>query len=176
MEYRESRATITGFVRSGEVLQVALQLEAVPHRPVAPASLCRDDDPSATLIELHRLVALNGLAATFEARCTAEPELSKGQRVVFRRWWSPDQLRLAKETSAPWRKASFVSRDALAHGEDGTTETIPGGWDHEHCRLCWSSIDSASPDAYVLENDWLCDACHRTYIEEGLGASLGDMA
>jgi hypothetical protein len=48
-------------------------------------------------------------------------------------------------------------------------ERIPGGWDHEHCRLCTERIfesgDPATSQAYTDGVDWICPACHGLIFE-----------
>jgi hypothetical protein len=53
---------------------------------------------------------------------------------------------------------------------------VPGGWDHEHCRLCWeriSDIEAGKNFGYTDGKDWLCESCYEKYIVSGLGQKLG---
>jgi len=60
--YHEPRATVLTVELTAGVWRIMIHLDHTPGRPVAPASLCRDDDPAITLAELHRLVRYNGPA------------------------------------------------------------------------------------------------------------------
>jgi hypothetical protein len=42
--------------------------------------------------------------------------------------------------------------------------TVAGGWDHEHCEICWDHIDADHPMGYVDDaGDWLCAMCHQKW-------------
>ena len=44
---------------------------------------------------------------------------------------------------------------------------VRGGWDHEHCALCWVTI-SVNPEdqheGYTDGKDWICVACFQQYV------------
>jgi len=57
----------------------------------------------------------------------------------------------------------------LAAGEvPGTAEeVVSGGWEHEHCELCWATIsphDGHQPTGYTDGKEWLCISCFGKYI------------
>lgn len=59
--------------------------------------------------------------------------------------------------------------------EGGTT--IPGGWDHEHCALCWKTIglyDDEERNGYIRDDKWLCVECYDKFLVSGVGRQLGD--
>jgi hypothetical protein len=118
------------------------------------------------------------VSSRWNALCseTAEPipaELSAGVIVVFRSWWDPDQLAIARGGRSGERRR-FLPTDSIRYHPDGSEERIAGGWDHEHCRLCWETFDAETPFAYVSGDDWLCGECYDDYIAGGFGARLGD--
>jgi hypothetical protein len=46
-------------------------------------------------------------------------------------------------------------------------EIVKGGWDHEHCGLCWTEISLAPGNqsaGYTDGKGWLCIACFEHYI------------
>jgi hypothetical protein len=45
-------------------------------------------------------------------------------------------------------------------------ELIPGGWDHEHCSICWETIGGGGQVAGFVsgEDDWVCGECHRHFV------------
>lgn len=62
-----------------------------------------------------------------------------------------------------WRQA--VPGDAAR--ADG--EVVPGGWDHEHCDICWRHVGLGGDlEGYVNGHDfWLCVDCHDRYVATG---------
>jgi len=174
MTYREPRARVLDVQVSPSVSRITVELECDPWRPLAPASLCRDDDPAITLVQLHRLVALDGRRAVFETSPSGMPEIGIGSVVIFRSWWSADQVEVARAIHRPWQRTHFSPSDSARYSPDGSSETIPDGWDHEHCRLCWETFDEDTPYGYVEGADWLCGKCYDDFIASGLGAHLGD--
>jgi hypothetical protein len=67
-----------------------------------------------------------------------------------------------------WQREEFFPRDAIVHLEDGSTQEDPGGWDHEHCQMCWreiSQIGDADRFGYADEDDrWLCESCYIKHV------------
>src|SRR4051794_39014233 len=97
-------------------------------------------------------------------------------------WWTPPQVALVEDRARNWRQANFEPSDAVSFSNAGRTiigrrrsgaadvpvgRVIPGGWDHEHCALCWATISLLPGDqssAYTDGHDWLCSACYTGYI------------
>src|SRR5688572_10717624 len=150
MMYREPRARVLDVSVSGEICRITVELDCAPwRRPLAPASLCRDDDPSVGLVDLHRLVHLEGARASFETSQPIPPELTKGAVVVCRSWWNHDQLAIARGDGRPWQRSRFAPTDSIRYYPDGTQERISEGWDHEHCSFCRETFDEEAPYGYV---------------------------
>jgi hypothetical protein len=83
-------------------------------------------------------------------------------------YWG-ERAELVFDSSHKWEKTEFVPRDELRHLANGTTEVVPDGWDHEHCRICWESISQVDEQKYGYkdQNDkWLCDQCFHSYVEQ----------
>ena len=98
-------------------------------------------------------------------------------------WWTPWQIALVDDRSRHWRLTPFQPSDALRTEFDGQSITrkrevddatpsgagvIPGGWDHEHCALCWREIalrPNADPWGYCDGRDWLCKECYEKFIQ-----------
>jgi hypothetical protein len=100
------------------------------------------------------------------------------------RWWTPQQIELVEDRRRTWRRAKFEASDMLLISRDGGQgsigrqlvpgemppadgEIVKGGWDHEHCELCWTKISAAGEgqrDGYVDGKTWLCADCFETYI------------
>ena len=97
-------------------------------------------------------------------------------------WWTPDQMDLVEDRSRGWHEQVFQPLDSVVFpgeeytlarkkGEDerqlsqGTV--MPGGWDHEHCALCWRTISPEPGDdssGYTDGQDWLCKPCYDKFI------------
>jgi hypothetical protein len=78
-----------------------------------------------------------------------------------------------------WEQESFVPRDAIKQkylwAEHKEGRAVPeGGWEHEHCQVCWWKIRiSDDPEigiGYTNGNQWLCAECYRQFVA---GNALG---
>jgi hypothetical protein len=81
-------------------------------------------------------------------------------------YWG-ERAELTFDTTRNWKRTEFVPRDAVRHLANGTTEDEPGGWDHEHCEICWETISQVDEHkfGYKDQNDkWLCEQCFKSYI------------
>jgi hypothetical protein len=95
--------------------------------------------------------------STFDAQVADISDRQFAQKTFY----SYPSLRAKKPDNEGW----YVSKPY--HGEefDDTCWTlIPGGWDHEHCSLCYCDITDGmtywSNDREVVI---LCDYCHEHY-------------
>ena len=94
-------------------------------------------------------------------------------------WWTKKQLAVVDDRSINWRLETFRASPATATVVEGArvlgkssgaadpSATLPDGWDHEHCELCWSKISALSGDSadgYTDGNKWLCISCYSTFI------------
>jgi hypothetical protein len=104
-------------------------------------------------------------------------------------WWTPEQLRLVEDTARSWVRTTFSPSDMLLirrqpgersmgrrvrPGErpDPDSEIIEGGWDHEHCELCWAEIAASGEhqrEGYTDGKTWICVSCFNAYIAPRLG-------
>jgi hypothetical protein len=81
-----------------------------------------------------------------------------------------------------WRRLMFESRDAVEQSTPGGRilrpsgkaealgeNVLKGGWDHEHCAICWDKIGhGGEPDGYVDETgEWVCAGCYTHYVSPG---------
>jgi hypothetical protein len=116
-----------------------------------------------------------------DARDGDVSKLQVGQRYT----WLDDYFQaplveaIADESTA-WRPATFHPRDAqyFRQGESigwrpvgqpipddaVALDVRPGGWDHEHCDLCFRQIDLQAPTYYTdPEDHLLCPNCYERY-------------
>ena len=72
---------------------------------------------------------------------------------------TPDALR-----EREWWPEVFTPRDSLVFDERGREQIKPGGWDHEHCRICSAVISHKSETHWRgyrdAEDHWLCEGCY----------------
>jgi hypothetical protein len=82
-------------------------------------------------------------------------------------YWG-ERVKIVLDASRKWKRVKFKPRDSIMHYNDGRVEEIKGGWDHEHCRICWQRISAYEDEenfGYVDQNDsWLCLSCYKKYI------------
>jgi hypothetical protein len=79
----------------------------------------------------------------------------KKQGTVWRKI-SPEELRMGHPIlREPWEGQHLV----------GEPWVVPGGWDHEHCKICMKHIDPGDT-AYVDPEDrwWFCRLCGEKYV------------
>jgi hypothetical protein len=192
MTYQQPVADIISCHKQGEVLQTILRLNHIPASPIAPASLYEQHQNGAKVLNLHKVVQRTGNRITFQTYDDRVKPLKSGSVYVFMSWWRLDQLKLVRDSSRRWKKEKFTPRDAVdlwptdairalrlrREGEDVINgDLIAGGWDHEHCFLCWRKILQGEDDTDTGYSDgekWLCEDCYRTYIASGLGRKLGE--
>ena len=57
--------------------------------------------------------------------------------------------------------AKRSSPHALAGGE-----VVPGGWEHEHCAICWQKIGfGGEPRGFFsLPESWVCEGCYGSFV------------
>jgi hypothetical protein len=84
----------------------------------------------------------------------------------FDGYWG-ERAQLVFNSSLEWAKTNFKPSDAIRHYNDGRVETIKDGWDHEHCNICWATIDFTENTVYMKSNqgDEVCQECFDNYIK-----------
>jgi hypothetical protein len=101
---------------------------------------------------------------------------------VYDNYWV-GKLHLVLDDDVHWTRMQFVAPDAfvepsetpgwrkwrIATPEDESRtdgQIVKGGWDHEHCELCWQKIgDGGEPNGYFDgTNNWVCDRCYNRFI------------
>jgi hypothetical protein len=82
-------------------------------------------------------------------------------------YWG-ERSHLVYDTSRDWQRVQFVPYDSAFYHNDGRAEVIEGGWDHEHCAICWQTISPSEPDneyGYRDQDDtWVCQTCYEQYV------------
>ena len=101
-------------------------------------------------------------------------------------WWTMRQRTLVDDRSRQWREQVFrpsaaVEREVESRRITGKAEAVPsaddsiiaGGWDHDHCALCWVKISAHpgdEPSGFTDGNDWVCRDCFSRYLEPRIAA------
>lgn len=191
MFYPPSAARIVRSAKLGAVLRTTLVLDRIPSSPIAPASLYDRPDGKVAALDLHMLVSRQDDLLAFEPLDPRGRPLTAKSVYYFISWWQPYQLEVAQDTNRTWRKQTFESKDMLARVGDGCHfghqvvegeplegELVKGGWDHEHCLLCWKKIspnkEEELNEGYTDGKEWLCQACYELYVASGFGERLGE--
>ncbi|MHC4985189.1 MAG: hypothetical protein ACYTFO_03445 [Planctomycetota bacterium] len=97
--------------------------------------------------------------------------------------WRLSDLREAVDSclQQTWRHQRWEVSDALfdSDGRVGTRyhgqeiaegmKVIPGGWDHDHCEICWATLcDQDDDDEHAGwtdgEGSWVCDECYQKLL------------
>lgn len=191
MTYQRPIAEIISSRKQGDIVQTVLTLDSALSSPIAPASLYQQTAPQTKILDLHNLVEQVENRFTFETYGNDSSPLVAGSAYSFIIWWRPDQLEIAQSSSQLWHKQLFAPQDMVlivipggqlgrqvieeeSVSEDGL---VRGGWDHEHCFLCWENIsahETGPNDGYTNGKEWLCATCYMTYIVSGFGKKLGE--
>ena len=195
MKYRSPTVQLVSCRTEGNLTTVVLLFAELPQPPLAPGGFGVADerlkiDP---YIELHKVVAREGNKVTFETFEPQDCSLQTGQEYSFGSEWTADQLAIAQSEPEKWHKECFKSSDMVAFRQPGGSslgrrmgeEEVPedafvvkGGWEHEHCSLCWKEISERDHDdhcGWVKDSQWVCQECFEKYIKSGFGKRLGDL-
>jgi hypothetical protein len=79
----------------------------------------------------------------------------------------PDTESLKRAMKDVADSSSFTPPDL----EGAQWEKVPGGWSHDHCSVCWWTIDEHdSPESSTT--GWYCDTIERWVCEECYGKLL----
>jgi hypothetical protein len=126
-------------------------------------------------------VNLASLSASFVPTTPDELGLLQvGERYRrFDGYWG-ERAALVLDRDRSWQKRTFEPVDAVAYKRPSdtlvgkaTNQNLPeggtlvkGGWDHEHCDICWETISPhTDPVAMFSEPDhWICRKCYEKFV------------
>ncbi len=123
------------------------------------------------------------------ASATFIPEKKSGQLHIgqklawFDGYWG-ERAAIVLDKTMEWRRELFKSSDVMQYRSgnsiirgpvgqqptfpvEGEGVLVPGGWDHEHCLICWQTISEyEQPYGYKNRNEgWICEECFHHYVE-----------
>jgi hypothetical protein len=93
--------------------------------------------------------------------------------------FSASTAELVLDGTKQWKECRFEPVDAVQFAVDGgrmvgtVSSDVPaggtplkGGWDHEHCEICWATISLVDDSiAMFSEPDhWVCCSCYQQFI------------
>ena len=94
------------------------------------------------------------------------PEIKSGASIPFFDGYWGERAKIVLDKSLEWKEIPFKPRDAIHTYPGGRKEVIPGGWDHEHCEICWATI-SLSENPNFRESSQghkVCLDCYGNHI------------
>jgi hypothetical protein len=135
-------------------------------------------DPSPFMVEGHlgyiyvgngrfirgRFVVADPIQHTCDFLCedpTVRGRLQEGASYPYLDSYWGDRAELVLDEGRTWQEAEFQPYDAIST----RGEVLPGGWDHEHCSICWETIGCGGQAAgFVSGDDWVCGECYRRFV------------
>ncbi len=84
----------------------------------------------------------------------------------FDGYWEERAL-IVFDQNLVWEECTFKPRDAIKTYHDGRTDEIPGGWDHEHCDICWATISQKENQVFMKssQGDCVCLNCFTNHVK-----------
>lgn len=90
-------------------------------------------------------------------------------------YWG-ERVELVFDKTRNWNLSIFRPTDAVAIDKgiirklnDGRileeSKIIKGGWNHEHCYICWETISNNDKAWVDKKNIWFCKECYNNYIK-----------
>jgi hypothetical protein len=115
------------------------------------------------------------------------PEFRDDVQVILRRsewsildaYWG-ERAEIVPYLHRHWHKARFHPDDTIRLSRGGATmmtkaagseaakgESVEGGWDHEHCKICWATLgQDGEEEGYLSEcGFWVCKRCYDAFVE-----------
>lgn len=94
-------------------------------------------------------------------------EIKPGESIPYIDGYWGERALIVLDRSLDWQECTFGPRDAIKTFHNGRTEEIPGGWDHEHCAICWATISQKENQVFMKssQDDCVCLDCFRNHVE-----------
>jgi hypothetical protein len=94
-------------------------------------------------------------------------------------YWNASDIEMVISEGHAWKRVTFEAQDAAMSRHEGgrvlrkasdmpargntPEQIVAGGWDHEHCKICWAHIDPGQVGYANNDDHWLCEACYEKY-------------
>lgn len=93
-------------------------------------------------------------------------EIKSGASFPFFDGYWGERAKIALDKSLEWQEIAFKPRDAIYHYPGGRKEVRPGGWDHEHCVICWAKISLSENTNFrkSSQDHKVCLDCYGNHI------------
>jgi hypothetical protein len=159
-----------------------------------PAFLVSDND---CCIEGNILaVEPDFMKAIFQPKNTEHAGLfAIGRSFAYLDGYWGERVELVLDSTRQWKEMffepadarEFISKDSRILGKadhatgasnEDSRKPIKGGWDHEHCAMCWETISKQTQShGYVTQDGILvCDRCYGSYIKHKSLSFLDEQA
>jgi len=94
-------------------------------------------------------------------------EIKPGEPIPYLDGYWGERALIVFDKKLDWHETTFQVRDAVHHRMDGTSKVDPGGWDHEHCAICWATISENENRNFVksTQGHFVCLDCFRNHVE-----------
>ena len=119
----------------------------------------------------------------YEATCVFVPDdanelchLSSGTSLRYLDGYWGDRAELVLNKELRWSARVFEASDAVRIGsrvrkrdalETGEGTIVPGGWNHEHCEICWATLGPGTRMVTNQRDEIICVSCHEGYVATG---------
>jgi hypothetical protein len=105
--------------------------------------------------------------------------LGRNEWSILDAYWG-ERAEIVLDLHRHWHKARFRLMDAIRFRRKGSivmtkaeesevagAELVDGGWDHEHCKICWDTLGQGGEEEGYLREDgiWVCRRCYDTFVE-----------
>ena len=125
------------------------------------------------------IINRDNLMGQFTSRAKSSLELEVGKTyLILDSYWG-ERVNLILNPDYIWKATYFqTSESIIIPATDGFIMTQPnmttgtskyekGIWTHEHCAICWATIDERRNKAYSCEQGyWVCSRCYEDYISK----------
>ncbi len=123
--------------------------------------------------------------ATFQTHVEGNPTFEGKTFFYLDAYWKAYQVWMVADENHAWEQLTFLASDAVSDRvEDSegkrlrrfrkatpqdlgnpSLNIVPGGWDHEHCELCWAHIDAGDACFRDASDHWVCVQCYERYVK-----------
>jgi hypothetical protein len=124
--------------------------------------------------------ATERICAFYPDQAAEMVELKPGTRYPFLDGYWGERAQLVLKEGQHWERLHFQPSDMIRFSVDGGGwmgarysedspvggDVVTGGWDHEHCGICWKKIGyDGEPNGFFSKPDkWVCEECYTSFV------------